>query len=498
MLERIKETYRTLFASVGASLVLVFVVFGCIILSIFTVLSYHIKYDEEVELLNKRLSNIPVSYVNPLSLSLWRYDEDTTKIIVESILKHPDVEQVVIYKNNKPVMKVGKEVEEQYAIGRSFPLTKQEQGETFYLGDLKILASKENMLSRLQNNLFNFIFAETVKVFVVLISLLLFLKLIVTRHLDAIRSFLGTHNIYENKTSLRLNREFEFWKTVPDDFDLLVDTINSMNAKLQKNLHDRMRAESELRQLNENLESRVLEKTKELLDSDRIGAVVEMSAGIAHEVNSPLSVVYSLKHRIEKKLIMDHGNLDDNTVQMLKMMDKSIQRIFSITSTLQALSTLKSSADHIEKDLAADLVNEVVRQVKDVFRTSEINLEFTVADLQKEISLNKNFFIQLLYILIHIRTPAIRKSDADYLRFYFSLEGQNFNILCYDGAKSFSDEEISYLKDPFKTLEDRSRGSMLLFSTLASLVKNLKGQVLFKEVDDLVIQIQIPVGTDET
>ncbi len=483
--------------SVGTKMILIFFAVALLITIIFSFMDYQRKLNRQLYELSNRLDQIQGGFTYSLSNSLWKIDDEQTKIILESILRQKDIQLVKVTHRGEEILSLGEPVDEDYAIKRTYPLTINFAAKTEYIGDLEITATDRHMRSLMSEELLGYIQVEFLKVIVFIIFSVLFLKLIITRHIETITEFFRKNNIYESQKKLILNREYELWKgNSEDDLDELVYSINSMVEKLHEELQVRKKTEKELTQINESLEKRVEEKTKQLLESDRIEAVVEMSAGVAHEVNSPLSVVYGLNRRINK--MIKKGDVDIDALKKVSvMLESSVKRIFSITNALYMLSDVTNSNSqrqvHLEK-----MIDESMKGIVEVFKSSVGRIDYLYHQLPKSILISKTMFYQLLYILVYLRAKAMEsQNEHSWIRIEFSQADNQILITCYDNGAKLEGEERGALLDPFKSIALRDRGSLLMLGTFASLVNKLGAKLNFVDSNkSIFVQVRIPYGED--
>jgi C4-dicarboxylate-specific signal transduction histidine kinase len=497
MAVNIKKSIGSLSSSVGTTVILIFFGLALIITIFFSFIDYNRKFQVQISNLNIRLDQIQGGFIDSLTNSLWKIDDEQTHIILESILRQEDIELVKVIDKDKILYRMGKSVEDIHAINRTYPLTIDFEGSKKYIGDLEIIASKKNMKKLLNKEIKYFIMTELIKVIFFVFCTLIFIKVIITRHLDSITEFFTKNNIYNSQKKLVLNRGYEFWKNSEDNFDVLVSSINVMTEKLHEELQDRKKAEFELTQMNEQLERRVELKTKQLLETDRIEAVIEMSAGIAHEINSPLSVVFGLNKRLEKLISKDVIKKEDIS-KLTHILGSSVNRIFSITNALHMLSNVSESEGENETN-SVEMINDTMEGVKQIFKSSIGDIDYVISPLPKKMIINKNLFYQFVYMMVHLRSKAMLNIEKkSWLRIEFTQHDGHLIVTCYDCGKKLKEEEMISLLDAFKTKEQRSRGSLLLFGTFSSLVHKLGAKINFIDHnEDIFLQVRIPIKDNE-
>ncbi len=458
----------------------------------FSFVDYNRKFEKQLENLNLRLDQIEKGFIKSLSNSLWKIDDEQTQIILNIILSQEDIEQIRVLDDSKELFLIGNKVDPKNAIVRVYPLVVNFDDSKRYIGDLEVVATKRNMKKLLYDEIKFFLITEFVKVMAFGFFALIFIKIVITRHLDTITEFFKTGDIYNSQKKLFLNREFEFWKNSEDNFDILINSINDMQGKLHEELQVRKKTEYELTQINEYLERRVEEKTNQLLEADRIESVVEMSVGIAHEINSPLSVVYTANKRIGR--IIETEKIENpDLVKIHAILSSSIDRIFSITNALHMLSNT-SETNHIGQVNSNKLIQTTMTSLKEVFKSGIKSIEFVTYNLESEIFVNQNLFYQTLYMLLNLRSKGSSNKNAGYwVRLEFSHEADNLVITCFDNGDVLSTKERKALLNPFRSIEQRDRGSLLLLGTLSSMIHKMNAKInTIDYKNDVFIQIQIP------
>ena len=133
-----------------------------------------------------------------------------------------------------------------------------------------------------------------------------------------------------------------------EDLDLL-ETLASQTALAIENA----RSYEKIEDLNKNLESKIAERTlslqetllekektqEQLIQSESLAAIGQLVAGVAHELNNPLTSVKSLiQTTIEDLEELKHLPLDQEMLEDLHFADKELERAKLIVKSLLDLS----------------------------------------------------------------------------------------------------------------------------------------------------------------
>jgi two-component system NtrC family sensor kinase len=98
-----------------------------------------------------------------------------------------------------------------------------------------------------------------------------------------------------------------------------------------RDITERRKLQQNLRELNENLEKKVMKKTKELrkvqyqlIQSEKLSLIGELVTGVAHEVRNPLATISLIVQHLESKYA------DNYQIEKLKAIQRNINRIDKI------------------------------------------------------------------------------------------------------------------------------------------------------------------------
>jgi signal transduction histidine kinase len=97
-----------------------------------------------------------------------------------------------------------------------------------------------------------------------------------------------------------------------------------LNAKIQDNLVKLEEAQYELEQQRDQLRDEVRQKTEELLKAERLSAIGQLAARIAHDLRNPLTVIQNTSRLLQVKFAK---RLDANDQEYLARLDRAIYRM---------------------------------------------------------------------------------------------------------------------------------------------------------------------------
>jgi two-component system, NtrC family, sensor kinase len=284
-----------------------------------------------------------------------------------------------------------------------------------------------------------------------------------------------------------------------DEFGSLASSSNRMMVALKK-------SRSELEEWVHTLGQKVRERTEELrlaeaevARSEKLASIGQLAAGIAHELNNPLTGVLTFTHLLRRK--MPEGSQD---AEDLDLVIRETKRCASIIRRL-----LDFARDKPPEKAAVDLnrlIEETVRFVERSAALQDIDigteLDPQLPPLQVDADLIKQLLMNLLvnaqqaiaddgHIQVTSRLLPSRPAGAD------AAAGPVVEIAVSDTGCGIPEDNLERIFDPFFTSKEVGKGTGLGLSVSYGIVKSHGGQI---EVESAVghgstFRVFLPVAT---
>jgi len=204
---------------------------------------------------------------------------------------------------------------------------------------------------------------------------------------------------------------------VQEDLELLSTVANQCAVALEN-----ARAYEELQELNTNLEEKVHERTAELeqalrekenaqnrlIQSERLAAIGQLAAGVAHEINNPLASALSLVQTSVESMRNDgapagEGQDWDEVIEDLEFTVKELERVRDIIRSLLGLSRQTTAL------VESVNLNRVVEDALMVLRNQCKGLDVAVVrDYQEDIPEIEGNYANLGQVVVNIVKNAIQ------------------------------------------------------------------------------------------
>ena len=239
---------------------------------------------------------------------------------------------------------------------------------------------------------------------------------------------------------------------------------------------ERKHAEEQLQSINNELEQRVELRTQELQESqkqylhaEKLAAIGQLSASIAHEFNNPLQGILSILKGLKKRAILENEDRE----LLVAAIDEG-DRIKDLIRNLQDFNR-PSSGRKAEMDVHYALDSILILQKSD-FNGRRISV---VRDYAKELPLILAVADQIKQVFLNLLTNA---ADACYehdcvIMVSTRLEKDKVAVAIKDNGVGIKLEEMEHIFRPFFTTKAEVKGTGLGLSVSYGIVKKHHGEI---------------------
>lgn len=219
--------------------------------------------------------------------------------------------------------------------------------------------------------------------------------------------------------------------------------------------------------------------------ADRLAIIGELTAGIAHELNTPLANILGFA-----ELLKD--DLEENTAAGADL-DKIIKNAIFSREVVKKLMFF-SRAMPQEKTLVniVPQVKEAINLLDATFRKE--NVRYSVAIEDEEMLLHVDT-VQLTQILFNLTINAIYFSPPDGLvQIRVSQDAKNIYLEIFDEGPGLSEEGLEKVFQPFFTTKPTGSGAGLGLSVVHGIVTSHNGSISAKnnETKGAVFKVSLP------
>jgi two-component system, NtrC family, sensor kinase len=251
--------------------------------------------------------------------------------------------------------------------------------------------------------------------------------------------------------------------TTRDEMADLADSFNLMTQRFQE--------------IRTNLDRQVHERSQQLVRSERLAGIGFLAAGVAHEINNPLSAICMAAESLEGRVgpLLENDDPGDAAVvkQYLRMMQTESFRCRQITERLLDFSRGRDQSREMV-DLT-HLVREVIAMVQYLSKYRERKIEFE----REEACYAEVHGAEIKQVVLNLIANALDAMEkGGTLRIVLRDQTDEVVLEFHDDGCGMSDETLSHIFEPFYTNKQDGQGTGLGLSITHRIVQQHAGSII--------------------
>jgi len=190
-----------------------------------TAIQLSLEYRRECRAIEARLDGIVPGTDASLAASMWNMDTQQIRLQLDGILLLSDIRAVEVrLAGRRESIRVERgPVHDRHILARNYSVTKLMNGAVVNLGTLHVEADLSGIYQNLKRQALEFLFTQSLQVFLVSFCILFLIHDLVLRHLNAFAHYLRDYDPLKATADLKLNRRK---RPEPDELELMVQSFN--------------------------------------------------------------------------------------------------------------------------------------------------------------------------------------------------------------------------------------------------------------------------------
>lgn len=270
---------------------------------------------------------------------------------------------------------------------------------------------------------------------------------------------------------------------------------------------DRIVIQIENAQLNENLERKVEERTRELeethkklLHAERLSAIGKLAANVAHEINNPVTsinlsvgMIGKIMNDFKKTLSNDKasGVKAEKITEGIEIIKRNTEKIsYIVKNTLQYARKPKDEKGEVD---IKQLLDKFVEFAEKQGTLSRIKIIKKFSSVNQKISAIPDQLEQVFFNLITNARDAMPNGGT--ITISTSIEDKFAEITFADDGQGIPEDKMSSIFDPFFTTKEIGKGTGLGLSICKEIIEGHGGNISVKSKIDKGTEfiIRLPV-----
>lgn len=239
-------------------------------------------------------------------------------------------------------------------------------------------------------------------------------------------------------------------------------------------------------------QKKIREQEAKAYYSAKLASLGQMAAGIAHEVNNPLTIIQGSANIISR--MVETEPIDVANVKLLttKLIDTS-NRISRTIKSLKALSR-NGETDPMVKVPVKEILDICVELSSQKFKQTGVELK--VSDIPDRYVIGREVQLsQVMVNLLNNSIDAIKDKDNSWIRIEISESNNFICIDVIDSGKGIPKDVQVKMMEPFFTTKDVNQGTGLGLSISKNIIQEHGGELLYVDnAPNTTFRIKLPLA----
>src|SRR6267142_1834612 len=210
---------------------------------------------------------------------------------------------------------------------------------------------------------------------------------------------------------------------------------------------------------------------EQLIQAEKLAAMGQMLAGVAHELNNPLTAILGVT-----ELLREREGTDDPTKRQLELTHRQARRAARIVQNLLEFS--RPASPHKKSLDVNSLVERTLQLHEHSLRRNNIEVEFRTQPGLPGVIGDANQLIQIFLNLVTNAEQAIREvRDSGRIQIRLASNANRVTITVQDDGVGIRPEALPRIFDPFYTTKRPGGGTGLGLSICMSIIREHGGSI---------------------
>jgi signal transduction histidine kinase len=219
-----------------------------------------------------------------------------------------------------------------------------------------------------------------------------------------------------------------------------------------------------------------------------------MSAGIAHEINNPMTIIDATAAMLEK-------SFDDKEsfLKNIERLKRSSNRVIKIVSSLSKFSRIDSENDDSSIVLVKDIIYETLDLCEAGILHDNIKLDVVIPEYEVKILCNSIQISQVFLNILNNAKDAIQENKIEGKQYYIMIKFEikdMVKISISNNGPVIPEDFLARIFEPFYTSKDIGAGTGLGLSLSKGIIENHGGSLtVLTTEEETIFNISLPQST---
>jgi signal transduction histidine kinase len=256
-----------------------------------------------------------------------------------------------------------------------------------------------------------------------------------------------------------------------DEIGELASAFDTMTFRLRERTAEAARLYAETVERNEELadiNARLQSAQAQLVQSEKLASVGQLTAGIVHDVKNPLAVIKGLAEELHEEV-----GIDPSTRAQLTTIRDSASRASTIVTDL--LKFARQSTPEMQRRDMRETIQSSLRLTEYLTRKGKIEVSVELPDQPVMMAFDAQQIEQVLINLITNAVQAMQHGGS--LRVNLNKSGGKVSIGVQDTGSGIPKQNLNRIFDPFFTTKPEGEGTGLGLSVSYGIISRHGGTI---------------------
>ncbi|MFP5519747.1 MAG: ATP-binding protein [Bdellovibrionia bacterium] len=229
-------------------------------------------------------------------------------------------------------------------------------------------------------------------------------------------------------------------------------------------------------QKRKSLEEQLAEEQRNTLHLEKLAELGEISSGLTHEINNPLTVVNGNLALLKRKLGITQNSPEDILKHFIAI-EQNVSRIINLVKSFRRFIHKDSSSDTRSMNSISCIVGNSLSLLSEKFRENQVKIETIYSDEQLYCDSGQieqvlvNFLVNSLY--------AIKNNDEKWIRIEVKKDDSWYEFSVTDSGHGIPEEIQAKLMKAFFTTKPSGQGTGLGLNISKKIIDSHQGQIFY-------------------
>ena len=275
----------------------------------------------------------------------------------------------------------------------------------------------------------------------------------------------------------------------PEELKVRVENMVMVHEYLSAIENQNLNLSHELQYKNQLLKRKLIdlknayvrqkEMQNELMLRSKLSSLGTMGAGVAHEINNPLTIINSYNSMLGR-FLAENKTDPKNLAKVQEKIEDAVHRISEVINQLQLLS-IKNSTEETKADAITIemMLNDARPFIIDSAEREQIAYSETITHPQAMIYADSAVIKQIILSITHNAIDAMIGMETRELKLRSRAESNFVFIDIEDSGTGIPEEYQSKIYDPFFTTKTPKKGMGLGLTLVKTYIQESQGHISF-------------------